>query len=104
MPDVNRVVRRIDELQRRRPVLGFPFAVFKRYGEDHGGWLGSLITYYGFFSLYPVLVAFVTLATWVLRDRPDTLQTVLQALWSRLPFVSAEFAGVVEAQVRQLEG
>jgi hypothetical protein len=30
---------------------------------DHGGWLGSLTADYGFFSLYPLLVVFVTVAT-----------------------------------------
>ena len=98
------LVRRVDELQRRRRVLGFSFAVAKRYGEDHGGWLGSLISYYGFFSLYPLLVVFVTVATWVFRDRPDALQAVLEALWSRLPFVAAEFSAEVEQQVGDLKG
>lgn len=39
------VVSRVDEVQRRHAILGFPYAVCKRYGEDHGGWLGSLISY-----------------------------------------------------------
>ena len=98
------LVRRVDELQRRRRVIGFSFAVAKRYGEDHGGWLGSLISYYGFFSLYPLLVVFVTVATWVFRDRPNALQAVLEALWSRLPFVAAEFSAEVEQQVGDLTG
>ena len=98
------LVRRVDELQRRRRVLGFPLAVAKRYGEDHGGWLGSLIAYYGFFSLYPLLVVFVTIATWVFRDRPAALQRLLEALWSKLPFVTAEFGAEVEQQVRSLTG
>ena len=98
------LVRRVDELQRRRRVIGFSFAVAKRYGEDHGGWLGSLISYYGFFSLYPLLVVFVTVTTWVFRDRPDALQAVLEALWSRLPFVAAEFSAEVEQQVGDLTG
>ena len=85
-------------------VIGFSFAVAKRYGEDHGGWLGSLIAYYGFFSLYPLLVVFVTVATWVFRDRPNALQAVLEALWSRLPFVTAEFSAEVEQQVGDLTG
>ena len=51
-------------------IVGFPYAVGKRYAEDHGGWLGSLISYYGFFSLYPLLVVFVTVATWIFGDRP----------------------------------
>ena len=98
------VLRRVDEVQRRRKLIGFPLAVGKRYAEDHGGWLGSLIAYYGFFSLFPLLVVFVTVTTWVLRDRPEALHRVLEALWSRLPFVSAEFSAEVEKQVRDLAG
>jgi uncharacterized BrkB/YihY/UPF0761 family membrane protein len=78
--------------------------VFKRYGEDHGGWLGSLISYYGFFSLYPLLVVFATVATWVFKDRPETLQRVLEALWSKLPFATGALSAEVEEQVRSLDG
>ena len=85
-------------------MVGFPYAVAKRYGEDHGGWLGSLIAYYGFFSLYPLLVVFVTLATWALQDRPTALQRLLEALWSKLPFVSDQFGSEVQQQVRNLTG
>ena len=95
---------RVDRLQRRVPAIGFPVAVAKRYGEDHGGWLGSLIAYYGFFSLYPLLVVFVTLATWVLDDRPTALQRVLEALWSKLPFVTDELSAGVNQQVQNLAG
>ena len=95
---------RVDRLQRRVPTIGFPVAVAKRYGEDHGGWLGSLIAYYGFFSLYPLLVVFVTLATWVLDDRPTALQRVLEALWSKLPFVTDELSAGVNQQVQDLTG
>jgi uncharacterized BrkB/YihY/UPF0761 family membrane protein len=98
------VIARIDKLQRRRPMLGFPLAVFKRYGEDHGGWLGSLISYYGFFSLYPLLVVFATVATWVLEDRPETLQRVLEALWSRVPFATSALSTEVDEQVQSLNG
>jgi uncharacterized BrkB/YihY/UPF0761 family membrane protein len=98
------VVAKIDKLQRRRPILGFPFAVFKRYGEDHGGWLGSLISYYGFFSLYPLLVVFATIATWIFDERPETLQRILEALWSRVPFASGTLSAEVDEQVESLSG
>jgi YihY family inner membrane protein len=98
---IDRVVDRVDAVQRRHRVLGFPIAVFKRYGEDNGGWAGALIAYYGFFSLFPLLVVFVTVATWVLGDRPDLLQTVLEALWSRVPF-AADLQTNVEEEVSTL--
>lgn len=100
--DVGGVLGWVDDLQRRRPVLGFPYAVFKRYYEDHGGWLGSLISYYGFFSLYPLLVVFTTVATWMLRDRPKALRNVLQAVWSKVPFATPEITSEVQKQVTEL--
>jgi uncharacterized BrkB/YihY/UPF0761 family membrane protein len=78
--------------------------VTKRYLEDHGGWLGSLISYYGFFSLYPLLVAFTTIATWLFGDRPQTLQRILSSVWSRLPFATADMAEQVSEQVEDLSG
>jgi membrane protein len=85
-------------------VLGFPWAVIKRYIEDHGGWLGSLISYYGFFSLYPLLVAFTTIATWLFGDRPQTLQRILSAVWSKVPFATADLSEQVTEQVKDLSG
>jgi uncharacterized BrkB/YihY/UPF0761 family membrane protein len=99
-----RLVDRIDRLQRSRPVLGFPWAVIKRYIEDRGNWLGALISYYGFFSLYPLLVAFTTVATWLLADRPETLQRILSAVWSKVPFASDALANQVSEQVHDLSG
>ena len=95
---------RIDRLQRRHTVFGFPCAVIKRYIEDRGGWLGSLISYYGFFSLYPLLVAFTAVATWLFGDRPETLQRILSAVWSKLPFATAELADQVSDHVDDLSG
>jgi uncharacterized BrkB/YihY/UPF0761 family membrane protein len=98
---IDRVIDRVDRVQRNHRVLAFPFAVVKRYGEDNGGWVGALISYYGFFSLFPLLVVFVTIATWALGSRPEVLQAILEALWSKVPFGSGLEANV-EQQVRQI--
>jgi uncharacterized BrkB/YihY/UPF0761 family membrane protein len=100
---IDRTVDRIDHVQRRHRVLAFPFAVVKRYGEDNGGWAGALISYYGFFSLFPLLVIFVTIATWALGSRPDLLHAVLEALWSRVPFVATGLQADVEREVQKLQ-
>jgi uncharacterized BrkB/YihY/UPF0761 family membrane protein len=47
---------------------------------------------------------FVTAATWVLRDRPETLQRVLEALWSQLPFGTEALRTEVREQVVSLNG
>ena len=98
------LIDRVDTLQRAFPVIGFPYAVIKRYVEDHGGWLGSLIAYYGFFSLYPLLVAFTTIATWLFGDRPQTLQRILSSVWSRVPFATSDLSEQVSEQVKDLSG
>src|ERR1700746_2080632 len=53
---VNRVIAWADRLQRRHGVLGFPHAVIKKYGDDAGGRQAALITYYGFLSIFPLLL------------------------------------------------
>ena len=56
------VIERVDEFQRRRPAVGFPVAVVYKFTDDQGAFLAALITYYGFLSLFPLLL----LATWIL--------------------------------------
>src|SRR4051794_15340743 len=80
-------LERLDAFQRRHQVLAFPYAVGRRYVEDRGGWLAAVISYYGFFSLLPALLAFVTVLYWIFGSQPTVLASVLSALWATLPFV-----------------
>jgi uncharacterized BrkB/YihY/UPF0761 family membrane protein len=68
---VNRVIARADRLQREHGVLGFPYAVVKKYGDDEGGRQAALITYYGFLSIFPLLLLGVAVLSRVLADHPD---------------------------------
>ena len=65
--DIQRTLRRVDDFQQRRRWLAFPFAVFKKFGDDQAGNLAALIAYYGFFSLFPLLLTFVSVLGLVLR-------------------------------------
>ena len=51
------LVDRLDRLQRRHPVAGFPIAVAYKYVDDSGHYLAALITYYAFISLFPAAAA-----------------------------------------------
>jgi uncharacterized BrkB/YihY/UPF0761 family membrane protein len=77
---VNRVIAWADRLQRRQSVLGFPYAVVKKYGDDEGGREAALITYYGFLSIFPLLLLAVTVLSRVLADHPDLRQRLITAI------------------------
>jgi membrane protein len=77
---VNRVIAWADRLQRRHSVLGFPYAVVKKYGDDEGGREAALITYYGFLSIFPLLLLAVAALSRVLADHPDLRQRLITAI------------------------
>ncbi len=77
---VDRIIAWADGLQRRHGVLGFPYAVVKKYGDDGGGRQAALITYYGFLSIFPLLLLGVAVLSRVLADHPDLRQRLIAAI------------------------
>jgi uncharacterized BrkB/YihY/UPF0761 family membrane protein len=74
MPDFGAVVRRIDAIQRRHPPLAFLFGVVKKFGDDRGGALGAQLTYYGFLSIFPLLLVLTTILGFIgNRDLSDSV-------------------------------
>ncbi len=84
---IGRLFRRIDEFQQRHAVLAFPHAVIKKFGEDRGGQQATLLAYYGFFSLLPLLLVVVTVAGFVLRGNPDLQDRLLDSALSQFPVI-----------------
>src|SRR5215831_2517047 len=77
---VSRIIAWADRLQREHSVLGFPYAVIKKYGDDEGGRQAALITYYGFLSIFPLLLLGVAVLSRVLSDNPDLRQRLIDAI------------------------
>ena len=75
-----RIVLWTDTLQRRHRFLGFPWAVMRKYFDDDGARLAALITYYGFLSLFPLLLLATTVITELLRSYPEFQQQMLDRL------------------------
>ena len=69
-------VRRTDKFQQRHDVLGFPYAVVQKFGNDQAGSKAALIAYYGLFAIFPLLMLFTTILGYVLqRQRPACART-----------------------------
>jgi uncharacterized BrkB/YihY/UPF0761 family membrane protein len=77
---VNRIIAWADRVQRRHGLLGFPYAVIKKYGDDDGGREAALITYYGFLSIFPLLLLGVAVLSRVLADNPELRQRLITAI------------------------
>ncbi|HET6533599.1 MAG TPA: YhjD/YihY/BrkB family envelope integrity protein [Actinoplanes sp.] len=77
---MTRIVARADRLQRRHGVLGFPYAVIRKFLDDGGAREAALITYYGFLSIFPILLLGVAVLSEVLAQRPDLRQQLVEAM------------------------
>ena len=80
---VNRIIAWADRLQREHSVLGFPYAVVKKYGDNEGGRQAALITYYGFLSIFPLLLLGVAILSRVLAGHPDLRQRLITEIVPR---------------------
>lgn len=95
-----RMLRRADDVQRRHTALAFPFAVLKKFGDDRGSQLAALISYYGFFSLFPLLLLFVTVVALVVRDDPELRQRLLDSAVSQFPIVGTRIGKTIDDLTR----
>jgi membrane protein len=93
-------LRAFDRYQQRSPRLGFVVAVFKRFDDDQASQMGALIAYYGFFSLFPLLLVFVTVLGFVLEGSPSTQESVVHSTLSQFPVIGTQ----LQSNVHSLKG
>ncbi|HEY2428192.1 MAG TPA: YihY/virulence factor BrkB family protein [Acidimicrobiales bacterium] len=84
------MVRPIDRWQQEHRAPSFVFGVVKKYGDDRGGMLAALITFYGFLSLFPLLLVFVTVLGFVLSGNPSLQHSIERSTLSQFPVVGNE--------------
>ena len=83
------VLNRFDAFQQRHRWLAIPMAVVKKSSDDQGGNLAALVAYYGFFSLFPLLLVFTTIIGFVLSGHPHTQMTLEHSISTQFPSVGS---------------
>jgi YihY family inner membrane protein len=78
----------IDRRQQQAPRISFVAAVIKKFGDDQAGQLAALIAYYGFVSLFPLLLVLVTVLGFVLQGDPGEQKRILDGALGQFPIVS----------------
>ena len=90
MSAFNRIAQTLDGFQQRHRMLGFPLAVRQKFAEDQGGYLAASVTYYAFFSIFPLLLVFVTLLGYALENNPDLQKRVVDSAFADFPVIGPQ--------------
>jgi membrane protein len=82
---ISRIIDRIDQFQQRHPSVGLPYAIIKKFGDDDGGYQAALLTYYGFLSIFPLLLVVLTVIQIIFHNNIEVRHEVSQNISHFLP-------------------
>ncbi len=91
------VVRRVDETQQANTPIGFTYAVIKKFGDDEAGNRAALVSYYLFFSIFPLLLVFTAVLGFVLAGHPDRQRDLVDSALANFPVIGEQIGANVGA-------
>ncbi len=100
MTGVRERLNAVDRFQQQHRWLSFTAAVVKKFGDDEAGACAALIAYYGFASMFPLLLVMVTVLGFVLEGSPGTQREVVHSALAQFPIVGNQ----LERNIHSLTG
>jgi YihY family inner membrane protein len=92
---IQKTINTIDNFQRRHRFPGFVYAVIKKYGDDDTGYQAALLTYYGFLSLFPLLLVITTLTSAVTDSHSELQKAVTDGVTDYFPVLGNQLSSHV---------
>jgi len=92
-----KAVRGADRFHQRRRWLAFPYAVVKKFGDDEAGNLAALVAYYGFFSVFPLMLVFVTVLGMALRGNTRLQNSIVNSALAKFPVVGTQISNNIHS-------
>jgi YihY family inner membrane protein len=92
MNTVERAVRKADRVQQRVRPIAVAVGVVKKFGDDRGGSLAALLTFYGFLSLFPLLLLLVTILGFFGGGDHSFVHRVENSAFSQFPVVGTKLS------------
>ncbi|MGH2844199.1 MAG: YihY/virulence factor BrkB family protein [Solirubrobacteraceae bacterium] len=80
-------VKAFDRFQRRHRLLAVPIAVLRNFSDQHGNTWSVQIAYYAFFSVFPLLLVFVSVLGFVLQSHPSVRQSIVHSALAQFPVI-----------------
>jgi len=87
---MQRLIERLDRYQREHLAVGYPLAVYTRFKEHNGARLAANGSYYAFFSIFPLMVAFVSILGIVLKDDPELREDLVDGAMGSIPVLGTQ--------------
>lgn len=91
------LVRALDSFQQKHKALALPYAVIKKYGDDNGGYQAALITYYGFLSIFPLMLVLVTVLQLWFADDMVLRQDIAEGISAVFPLLGDQLQSNVHS-------
>jgi membrane protein len=86
-------LHRLDGWQQRSAVLAIPVAVVKKFVDDGADRLGVQVAYWGFFSVFALLLVFASILGFVFESNPDLQHQLLGSTLERMPVIGPQISG-----------
>lgn len=83
---------RIDEFQQRHRSVSVPLATLYKFHDDQGIYLSALIAYYGFLSLFPLLLLLTSILGFVLQNNPGFEHRILDSTLRQFPVIGDQLS------------
>jgi membrane protein len=96
----NWLVDRVDRGQRRHRPLALVWSIWKRFMEDRGNQYSALLSYYTFFSIFPLLLVMFTTLGYVLSGHPGLQDRIVNSAIANFPVIGTQ----VTQDVRSIQG
>ncbi len=87
----NFIERKIDWLDhfQQKSLFAFPYAVLKKHSDDEAGYQAALIAYYGFLSIFPLLIVGTGIVQILSQNDPMLRETFLRNATSYFPAIGS---------------
>ncbi len=94
---IDRFVIRLDEYQRSHRGAAFVVAVIKKYSDDEAGHRAALLAYYGFLSIFPLLLVLTTVLKLLLHNNAELGNQVIHAATVYFPAIGRDLQQNIHA-------
>lgn len=87
------VLERASRWQARHPRVAVPIAVVRKFIEDDAPGLGVQVAYWGLFSVFSLLLAFVSILGFAFDNDPSFQKRVLDTALELMPVIGPQISG-----------